>query len=204
MHQFNPADIVWRTFAIVFLIGALLCIVLALILIFKPHLMERINRVANHWISMRHISHWADHSISLEDWLYRHHRVPGLLLTLGAGYMLFYIGWLFNKTATLRVLSAYVPNKLLATGLLEVFVVLSLTGGALALCVGLLFWLRPNLLRGIENDLNQWLSSRQATKAADLMHHHVDRFVVRHAQPVGWLLLAGSGYLSFMMWRSLA
>ena len=116
------------------------------------------------------------------------------------GYILVYFGLLFDKAATMRSLAGYMPARLL-DGLLDALVLASLTGAAVALFVGLALWLRPSLLRGIEEKSNQWVSSRRATKVLDVPHDQVEHFVARHAQRVGWLLLLGSIYLFFAMFR---
>lgn len=204
MQYFNQTNILWHTLTILLLIGALMGIALALLLIFKPHLIERVNHVANHWVSMRHISRWMDRSIRIEHWFYRHHRLLGLFIVLGAGYILVYFGLLFDKTAALQLqgaLSVYVPNKLLLDTLLQAFRLISMIGTAAALFVGLAVWLRPSLLRGLEKGSNQWVSSRRATRMLDVPRDQVDLFVARHAQRVGWLLLVGSIYLFFVMFR---
>lgn len=204
MQQLNHIDILlWRALAIFLLIGALTGIALALLLIFKPQLMARVNHVANRWVSMRHISRWMDRTIRIEHWFYRHHRPMGLLLILGAGYILVYFGWRFDKAIALQSFSSYVPNKLLLGGLLQALVLFALIGGAVALLVGLAVWLRPSLLRGMEKESNQWVSSRRATKVMDVPHDQVDRFIERHARQVGWLLLLGSIYLFFLLFRLL-
>src|SRR5450756_2273629 len=77
----NPAYIfLWRALAIFLLIGALLGVVLALLLIFKPQFLERLNRVANRWVSTRHISQWLDRSVSIERWFHQHHRAAGVVI----------------------------------------------------------------------------------------------------------------------------
>ncbi len=200
MQQFNHIDIIlWRALAIFLLLGALMGVAVALLLIFKPQLMARVNRVANRWISMRHLSRWMDHSIRIERWCYRHHRPLGLLVTLGAGYILVYFGWRFDKTIALHSFSSLVPNQLLLDGLLQALVLFARIGGAVALLAGLFIWLRPSLLRGLEKESNQWVSLRRATKVLDVSHDQVDLFVERHAQRVGWLLLVGSIYLFVAM-----
>ena len=204
MHT-NPVDIfLWRALAIFLLFGALLGMALALLLIFKPHLLERVNRVANHWVSTRHIGQALDRSISIERWFYRHHRPMGIAIVLGATYFLIYFGILFDKATLLPLWSGQIPLKLL-DGLLDALVLGSLVGGTVAFIAGLSIWLRPSLLRGVEEGANQWVSSRQATKVLDVRHHdQVDRFVARHAQRVGWILLMGSIYLFFAVFRLLA
>jgi hypothetical protein len=195
----------WRDLAIFLLFGALLGVLLGLLLIFKPQFLERVNRVANRWVSTRQINRWVERSVSIEYWFYQHHRAAGVVIVLGASYVLIYFGILFDKAYTLQRLSlrGMLPAKLV-DGLLDALVLGSLVGGAVALIVGLFLWLRPSLLRGMEVDANQWVSSRRATKVLDVPHGEVDRFVARHAQRVGWLLLLGSIYLIFVLFRLLA
>lgn len=200
----DPAEIfLWRALAIFLLVGALSGIALGLLLIFRPQLLVVVNRVANRWISTRHISRVMDHSISIEYWFYQHHRVTGMAVVAGAAYMFIYFGLLFDKARMLQRLSSVVPVKLL-DGLLDALVLSSLIGAAVALMVGLFLWLRPSLLRGFEEQSNQWVSSRKATKVLDVPRDQVDLFVARHAQKAGWLLLLGSIYLFFMLFRLLA
>ena len=202
MHTSAANIFLWQALAIFLIVGALMGVAVSLLLIFKPHLMARVNRVANRWISMRHADRWLDHSISIEQWFYQYHRPLGILVILGAGYILVYFGLLFDKAIALQRLAGHMPVRLL-DGLLDALVLASLTGAAVALFVGLFLWLRPSLLRGIEETANQWVSSRRATKVLDIPRDQVERFVAIHAQRVGWLLLLGSIYLFFAMFRLL-
>ena len=200
----DPVHIVlWRALAIFLLIGALFGVALALLLIFRPQLLEPVNRVANRWISTGNMNLWLDRSISMEHWFYRHHRILGLVIVLGASYMFVYFGILFDKAITLQRLGGILPAKLL-DGLLDALVLGSLVGGAVAFIVGLFLLLRPSLLRGMEEEANQWISTRQAAELLDVSHGQVDVFVARHAQRIGWLLLLASIYLFFLIFRSLA
>lgn len=199
----NPVvvDLLWRSLAIFLLIGALMGVAAALLLIFKPQLLQSVNRVANHWVSTRHISQLMDRSIRTERWFYRHHLVMGPLVVFGAAYMLLYFGWLLDRAAALRALAGYIANPPLASALLQALLLFALIGAVLALLIGAVYWVRPSLLRGLETQSNQWVSSRKATKVMDVTHDQVDRFVAQHAQGVGWLLLAGSVYLLVVMAR---
>ena len=190
----------WRDLAMFLLFGALLGISLGLLLILRPQLLGAVSRVGNLWISTRHISRALDRSISIEQWLYRHHRPLGILVILGAVYILAYFGLQFDKTVALQQLTRYAPAALLDI-LLDTLVLTSLLGGATALIAGLFIWLRPSLLRGVEKEANLWVTSRKATKVLDVQHGEVDVFVAHHARQVGWLLLLGSIYLFFTMFR---
>lgn len=202
MHDNLAEAFLWRDLAIFLLIGALLGVALGLLLIFWPRILARINSIANYWVSMRHIDRILDRSISLELWFYKHHRILGMLIILGAGYMLVYFGFLFDKATALQLLSRYGPATLL-DGLLNFVVITSLTGAVVALLAGFVLWLRPGLLRDIEADANKWVSSRRATKVLDVQHGQVDIFVASHARQVGWLLLLCSIYLFFVTFRLL-
>src|SRR3989338_5692365 len=123
-------------------------------------------------------------------------RPLGILIALGATYILIHFGLLFDKAPSLQRMTAYLPVQM-ADGLLDALVLAALTGGALALWAGLMLWLRPSLLRSIEEEANQWITLRRTTKVLDVPHDQVDSFVLNHARKVGWLLLLGSIYLFF-------
>lgn len=199
----DPTDIfLWRALAIFLLIGALMGVTLALLLIFKPRLLTHLYRVANRWVSTQNIDQVMDRSISIEHWFYRHHRMTGAAAVLGAIYTFFYLGFRFDKSTMLHHLSGKISPRLL-DGLLDALVLASLVGATLALVVGLFLWLRPSLLRGIEEGANKWVSMGRAADKLDVPHGQVDRYVERHAQRIGWLLLLGSIYLFFIVFRLL-
>ncbi len=197
----NPdqADLyLWQALALFLLVGALLGVLLGVLLILRPQLVQRINRMANRWISTRHLSQALDRSISIEHWFYQHHRSIGMLVTLGAGYILAYFGLMFDRAAAAQRLAGYSSIGGLEW-LLDALVLASLTGGAVALFAGLFLWLRPSFLRGIEEGANQWVTMRRATKVFDVPHDQFDIFVLRHTRQAGWLLLLGSLYLLFVL-----
>lgn len=201
--QPNPTNLyLWHALSIFLLLGAVLGILLGLLLILKPQFVERINRVANHWISTRHINRWLDKSISIERWFYRHHRAAGIIIMLGAAYIFIDFAFWFDKVAMLSRYAGMLPIKMLQA-LLDATMLFALIASFASFIAGLLICLRPSLLKNLEQASNQWVSLRRATKVFDVPRDQVDVFVVRHAQRVGWVLLLGSIYLFFVMFRSL-
>lgn len=195
-------DMFWRDLAIFLLFGALLGVLLGMLLISSPKVVERISSIANHWISTRRLNQMLDRSISIEHWFYQHHRMIGLFIVLGAVYMFIYFGGLFDKPSLLRYLNGAAPKVVLDI-LIDAMVLCMLVGAAVALMAGLFLAFRPSLLRDLEAGTNKWVSSRSASKGLDVQRGQVDSFVLLHAQRTGWLLLLGSIYLCFAMFRSL-
>lgn len=202
MHTDTFNLVLWKSLAIFLLIGASMGIVASLMLIIKPQLMARINGAASRWISTRSLNQFLDRSIGIEQWFYQRHGPLGILITGGACYILVYFGLLFDKPFTLQHLSGYAPGWLLDI-LLDALVLASLIGAVVALFVGLFLWLRPSLLRGIEESANQWISLDRAITALEVPHDQVEQFVAGHYKRVGWLLLVGSIYLLFAVFRAL-
>ena len=202
MHT-DPANMfLWRELAIFLLIFAPLGVAVSLLLIVKPQLVEYFNRWANRWVTARRLNQFLDRSISIEHWFYRHHRGLGAVVMLGALYIVIYFGALFDKAYALERLNWGMPPKL-QDGLLDALVLSSLTGAVTAFMVGLFLWLRPSLLKGIEVEANQWISSRRAIKMLEVPRDQIELFVAHHMQRVGWLLLLGSIYLFFFTFHFL-
>jgi hypothetical protein len=80
--------LLWEDLAILLMLGAVFGIMLGLLLIFRPKMVERLNRGANRWVSTRHINQWLDRSFSIEYWLYQRHRATGIVIVTGATYIL--------------------------------------------------------------------------------------------------------------------
>jgi hypothetical protein len=183
------------------LFGALSGIALGLVLIFKSHWLIPLGRVANHWVSLRHVSVWLDRNISIEQWFYRHHRVAGIAAMSGAGYIFGYFALVFDKPTLMRDLGGVWLTPPMG-GLLDALVLLALSGSAVACWVGLFLWLRPSWLRGIERRSNVWVSSRRATKVLEVPHAQLDVYVLRHTRGAGVLLLLASLGLLLLLLRS--
>ena len=192
--------ILWQSLAIFLLIGALMGLILGLLLILKPHLIGHLNRIASRWVSSSRLNQLLDRSVSIEQWLYQHHRPLGIFATFGACYILVYFGLLFDKAAAMQYWAGSMPAIQLDI-LLDAMVLAALIGAVVALLVGLFLWLHPSLLRGVEKKANQWITMRRATKPLEMPHDQIERFVARHTRRAGWLLLLGSIYLFFAMFR---
>ncbi|MDD2686367.1 MAG: hypothetical protein PHY62_09440 [Gallionella sp.] len=183
--------VLWQSLATFLIVGAVAGIALGLLLILKADKLPALNRLANRWIAVDHIGHALDKQVSVESWFYRRHRMLGAFILLGATYILIHFGMLIERTPFIAKLSAQMPLTL-AEGVADALVLIALSGGAVALSVGLFLYFRPSLLKDIEQHSNRWVSGQRVIDPLDARRDHIDHFVMRHAQRAGWLLLLGS------------
>jgi hypothetical protein len=193
----------WRDLAIFLVIFAILGLLLGALLVLRPQTFATLNRLANQWVSLRHVNRLLDKTISIERWFYRHHRVMGIVIMLGAIYFLVYFFWRYDKAHLLLYLSPYLAIPLLEI-LLDALLFIAKLAGGLAWLAGLIICLRPSLLRGIEKKSNRWLSVRHATKALDVSRTSVDEWVLQHTRATGYVLLLSSLYLLLTIFRLFA
>jgi len=195
--------LLWRDLALFLLIFAVLGVLLGLLLVLKPFVLVSLNQLANLWVSTRYISRLFDQTLSIERWFYRHHRVMGIVVMLGASYFLYYFFVTYDKAQLLLHLqlnlSAILLDELLDALLLSVKI-----GGSVAWVMGVIILLRPSLLRDIEKQSNRWVSVRRATKVLDVQRVGVDDWVLKNARLTGYLLVLASLYLGFIVLRLLA
>ena len=125
-----------------------------------------------------------------ERFLYRHHRSFGVLLLAGGIFTLYVMSgsrWGRNLTTAFS-LSEW---AWLASDLTTVLMVMN---GILATVLGILMFIRPSLLRGVEAQLNRWIATENELKPLDAVHDAPDRFASRHVRLVAVLIVIGSLY----------
>ncbi|MBU0622825.1 MAG: hypothetical protein KJ795_13390 [Gammaproteobacteria bacterium] len=183
--------------AVIFLIvGSLVGLVAGALLLYRPHLLQKLSSVLNRWVSTRHLDQSLERSVSIDPWFYRYRYASGTLTLLGALYILYYFTVKLDREQAIIGLSRhYSLPPSLTGGLLDALVLSSLLGALLALLVSLFLLLRPSLLRDFEQGANQWLSLRRALKPAEMPRAGVDEYVYSHGRQVGMMLVLGSLYV---------
>ncbi len=184
-----------RSLLLFLMFGSIAGLLAGATLILRPDWLLRVSKLANHWVSTRHLDRWLEQSIKLDRWFYRYSRVSGTLTLASAVYIIYFLTAMFDKPAVLAVLSknTVVPPELMDV-LLDALVLSGLAGAVLALIISPFLLFRPSLLRGFERGANQWFSLQRALKPLDVARSGVDEYVFRHARLVGVLLLFGSLY----------
>lgn len=193
-------DATLKTALIVGFGGSLLAIALGLLLLLAPATYLGLAARLNTWISLRRGMKAVEIPRYQERSLYRHHRLFGLLVIIGALYTLRYFLLDFDRAIALKALrgqfdlSAQVLDWLLDAGSL-VLVVCNL----LVLVIGGIVLVRPSLLKHVEAWGNRWVSTRHATRILDSEYHGLDRLTARHPRGMGLLLVIGGMYVLGML-----
>ena len=162
----------------------------SVVLVLRPDWLVVLGKYANRWISTRKYERAVERTINFDRWFYRHARIGGMLLLLGACGIVLYFAAYFDKAGLAAVLSSGNARALREIDrLLDGFVFLALAGGVFAAMVSLFLLLRPSLLRDFEQDANRWISTRRALLPLEIVHGELDDYVLRHYRVVGVLLL---------------
>jgi len=182
--------------SVIFLvIGSVMGLLVGALLIFRPQHFQAISALLNRWISTRKFDKALESNFTLDPWLYRYRIFTGMLVLLGALFVLFYFTVQLDRAATIEGLAKqfhYYPS--IVGGFLDALVLSSLLGALCAVFVAWILMFRPSLLRDFEESANQWVSLRRALKPLEIPRDNMELYVERHTRQIGIFLLLGSLY----------
>lgn len=175
------------------IIGSFAGLIIAIILILRPHWLEYASLISNRWVSARHLDKKLDSTINIDPWFYRYHRANGTFALAGALYILYFFSVQIDKTSAIAGLTKrfHMPSAYIGA-LFEQLVLIELLCATFALLISMFVLFAPNLLRKFEHGANKWVSLRRALKPLEVWHSSVDEFTFRHTQQVGVMLVLGS------------
>jgi len=184
-------DLVLATLAGLIVFGAALGIVLGLLLVFAPDLAGRMQAVFNRRYSLRRALRPFEVSRFGERSFYRHHRVWGTLIVIGA--TIYLLTWITFEKAGLASLAP--DPESLARWLIDSAEVFLTGGNIVALAVGLVIFFRPSLLKGLEERANTWVSTRRWARQWDQESSVAEGVSRQHPRVTGVLLILGGGFV---------
>ncbi|MFH1045189.1 MAG: hypothetical protein V1796_09170 [Pseudomonadota bacterium] len=192
-------DILLRFFLILFCVGSIAGVLLGAGMLLKPERIAFWNHYFSRWVSADEITEQLDRPRWIERYFYRHHRLVGALLLIGAIFVLYAL--LFNRN--MRRISAVMTSG--SWGLGDALVGMLLIGSVLAALVGVIVLTRPSLLREIEQSSNRWITTDAMVKFFDGMHYSFDQQLLRHRKTAGVLMIFGGLYILMvlgpLLWR---
>ncbi len=170
----------WRVL-ISLLLGLATVVGLGLLLV--PQQMLQAFTMFNHWLSPRRLLHPTETPVYIERIVYRHHKLVGVAISLGSAYCLYWLVPL-DSDEVVRFLPGVVPTALGATAARFALITL-IIGNLMSLAIGIMIYVRPSLLRTLEQGANTWVSTRRALAFLDTPHFGPDRLALRAPRLMG-------------------
>ena len=190
--------IVGQTLLIAIVLGALLGLAVGVLLLLDTARMLRWNERLSRWISTREAAQRFDRPRDIKRFVYRAHRVIGVLVVAGSLYCLDVLTFGFAPGALARAFRDLGSVSLLEATFESTRLFL-LVGNVAALAAGIVLCFRPSLLKGIELWADRTYAARERSAALDQMRFQPDLWVSRHPRLAGGLVLAGSAFILFSL-----
>ncbi len=168
---------------------SLVSVLLGAVMLLRPERIVAWGQYFSRWFGSAKISEQLDRPHWIDRYFYRHHRVVGAVLVIGAVYVLY--TFLLNYNVR-RISAAFASHT---WGLLDALIGLMLIGGVLAALVGLIVLVSPSLLREIETSANRWVATDGMAKTLNEVRNSFDQFIQRHNKAAGALMIAGGLYV---------
>ena len=187
---------------LVLIVGLVIGLLVGLLALISPARAVVLTDVLSRRHSMRQSTRMLEVPISTERFFYRHHRVFGTIIVLGAAIILWYLGARFDAELLARSLAGS-SQRIAAEILVETFQLVMWIGAGFSLLVGVVVFLRPSLLKGFEARANEWVSTRQASRGLTKDHPGLDRLFQAYPRAVGLVMTLGSllGLVGLLMIR---
>lgn len=190
--------IVGQTLLIAIVLGALLGLAVGVLLLLDTARVLRWNERLSRWISTREAAQRFDRPRDIKRFVYRAHRVIGVLVVAGSLYCLDVLTFGFAPGALARAFRDLGSVSLLEATFESTRLFL-LVGNVAALAAGIVLCFRPSLLKGIELWADRTYAARERSAALDQMRFQPDLWVSRHPRLAGGLVLAGSAFILFSL-----
>jgi hypothetical protein len=186
-------DIAGHTLLAALVFGAALAVVIGLVLLFDSARALRWNAWLSRWISTREAMAPLDAPRDVKRFVYRGHRVIGVLVIAGALYSLDVLTFGFSTEGLVRAFRDLGNQGVLGVAF-DGARLFFLVGNLAALFAGVLLCLRPAALQRIESWADRSYVPRAGSRL-DEMRFQPDQWVARHPRLAGVVALAGGGFI---------
>lgn len=196
MNSFFTQSELLRSLVLFLTLGSGAGLILGALMLCRPQWVARINNVANRWVSTRQMARPLDKSMSIDHWFYRYSKLSGVLLMVGAIYIVYMFSVQLSRTGLLAAMAKLnLLSSVWQEPVTDAFVFVLMAGAVLALFVGLFLIFRPSLLRDLELGANQRMPLRATLKPVEVQYNQLDSVFSRHVKVAGVLLISASLYV---------
>jgi len=159
----------------------------------QPQRVIQLNQAFSRWVSTEEAEVALDRPRWTERFFYRHHKLVGAGVLIGALVILYTFLFSFN----LRTISTLIPRDY--WWLSDALVAMMLVGSGLAALTGILILTRPSLLRELEKASNHWVSTERFQTMFNRMNFSVEQSLIRHHRIAGISILLVSLYIMIVL-----
>jgi hypothetical protein len=186
-------EILVRFFVAILCGGSIFGLLVGVGLLLKPERIVFLNQYFSRWFSAEQMTEQLDRPRSSERFLYRHHRLLGGGLFVGALFILYIFLFSYNvRRISIATASGYWV-------VMDVLVAILVVGAALAGLVGIIVAARPSLLREIEKSTNRWIATDGIVKFFNSMRYSPDQHILRGSKAAGVIIIASSVYILIVL-----
>ena len=183
-------DILVATFMNVIIVGSALSMIYGIWLLLFPDTAISLNNKINKSFSMRKSTKSFEKPISIERWFYRHAKIIGSILMLGALYLFYLLFWELNYVYLAKTLPNF--TNLIWEWLLQVFQIFFAIMAIVVFFMGFLITVRPSSLKPMEQAANKWVSTRQKMQFMSEEVGKSDLLLSRFPRQIGAIILIAS------------
>lgn len=191
----------WQGLLVSLALGLVLCACVGAALLLRPAAMMRLHHRWSRWVDTNAWFARFDHMLwNLEPRIYRHHRLVGAGLAIAAAYVLWQWAFAYDRAQAVRLLAPRLVSwnlDWLLVGLEWTVVLVH----AAALVLGLIIFIRPSLLKGLERAANQWHQPASWIAVLDRQNFAADHLFELHPRLLGLVVLCASAFsLVALLW----
>jgi len=187
-------DWAWQALLTCLAAGLVFSALVGLALLVRPGAMMRVHRRWSRWVDTSASFARLDRMLwNLEPRIYRHHRIVGAALVVAAAYVLWQWAFAYDRAETLRLLAPRLQAQSLdwlVAGLEWCVVVIH----AAAVVLGVVIFVRPSLLKGLERTANRWHEPGALVNLLDRQNLAADRLLELHPRLLGLVVLCASAF----------
>lgn len=163
-------------------------------LLVAPDAAREATRTLDRWLPTEGIARWLSVPHMLDRLIYRYHRIFGGILVIGSIYTLYIQAFRFRTEEAVALAAQAVPDTL-AKPLATAAALFLFFGNLLAFAIGVLVFLRPSLLKGMEGWANRWITLGHLARFLDRPYWETDRLLYRQPRSTGLFLVVAGLYI---------
>lgn len=180
------------------LILGVVLFLLGLWILITPASFLRMGQAMSKWITTADYFEYLDKPHYQEREIYKHHRVIGALVFIGALYTLVMLALNMSVEAITIALPAVV-NAYWSEWLYGSLYYILLTANFLTVIIGAVIFTRPSLLKGVERVLNRWIDPEGRLKKLDERHEIALEVLPGNPRLFGLAVTLGGLYIMLSM-----